>query len=68
MNLQESYYEIFGRNDLTDYRFHQLEEIMERAAANRSGALKKPTGWEAAGISPRIWRASCCIWTGSVKI
>lgn len=41
MNLQESYYEIFGRNDLTDYRFHQLEEIMERAAANRSGALKK---------------------------
>lgn len=41
MNLQESYYEIFGRNDLTDYRFHQLEEIMERAAVNRSGALKK---------------------------
>lgn len=41
MNLQESYYEIFGRNDLTDYRFRQLEEIMERAAADRSGALKK---------------------------
>lgn len=41
MNLQESYYEIFGRNDLTDYRFRQLEEIMERAAVDRSGALKK---------------------------
>lgn len=41
MNLQESYYEIFGRNELTDYRFHQLEDIMERAAAGRSGELKK---------------------------
>lgn len=41
MNLQESYYEIFGRNDLTDYRFRQLEEVMERAATDRSGALKK---------------------------
>ena len=49
MNLQESYYDLFGRNDLTDFRFHQLEKIMEEAAAGRSRALKKEdrlgNGW-----------------------
>lgn len=41
MSLQQDYYELYGHNELTDYRFGQLEEIMKRAAAERSKRLKK---------------------------
>lgn len=41
MDLQNSYYELFGNNDITKYRFEQLLSIMENAGKNRPSALVK---------------------------
>lgn len=41
MDLEQSYYELYGDNDITKFRYGQLMDIMERAAGNRSSALKK---------------------------
>lgn len=41
MDVKQSYYEIYGANELTDYRYAQLEEIIIRAKRERSPELKK---------------------------
>lgn len=49
MDLKQSYYEIYGSNDLTEYRYNQLTEIIETAKKNRSPELTKQdaagNGW-----------------------
>lgn len=41
MNLEQSYYELYGDNDITKFRYGQLMDIMERAGKERPSALKK---------------------------
>lgn len=41
MNLKDSYYELYGYNDITRYRFEQLEQIMDTAKKKRSAALRE---------------------------
>lgn len=41
MDLKQSYYDLYGANDLTDNRFHQLVEIIEKAKKERPQELKK---------------------------
>lgn len=41
MDLKQSYYDLYCANDLTDYRFDQLMEIIEKAKKERSPKLKK---------------------------
>lgn len=49
MDIQNAYYELYGDNDITRYRFGQLMRIMENAEKNRPSALKKAdeagNGW-----------------------
>lgn len=40
MNLEQSYYELYGDNDITKFRYGQLMDIMERAGKERPSALK----------------------------
>lgn len=41
MDLKQSYYRLYGNNELTDYRFAQLEEIIAKAKRERSPELKQ---------------------------
>lgn len=41
MDLERSYYEIYGDNDITRFRYTQLMEIMEQAKKTRPAAWKK---------------------------
>lgn len=41
MDLEKSYYELYGNNDITKYRFGQLMSIMDNARKNRPSALVK---------------------------
>ena len=41
MNLERNYYEIYGTNDITKYRFSQLMSIIEQAKKSRPASLKK---------------------------
>ncbi len=41
MDLQNSYFEIYGDNDITKYRYNQLISIMDKAKKNRKASLKK---------------------------
>ncbi len=41
MDLENSYYELYGTNDITKYRWKQLLSIMEHAKNTRSSALKQ---------------------------
>lgn len=41
MDLQNSYFELYGNNDITKYRFEQLMSIMDNAKKNRPSALIK---------------------------
>lgn len=41
MDLERSYYEIYGDNDITRFRYIQLMEIMEQAKKTRPAAWKK---------------------------
>lgn len=41
MDLKQSYYRLYGDNELTDYRFAQLEEIIAKAKKERSPELKQ---------------------------
>ena len=49
MDLKESYYELYGENEWTDYRFGQLTEIIEKAGKERSPELRQKdeagNGW-----------------------
>ena len=49
MDLKESYYELYGENEWTDYRFGQLTEIIEKAGKERSPELRQQdeagNGW-----------------------
>lgn len=49
MSLKQKYYNLYGQNDLTDYRWNQLQEIIEKAKKERSAALKEQdklgNGW-----------------------
>ena len=49
MDLKSSYYELYGTNDITQYRWEQLLSIMEHAKKTRPSALKKAdqdgNGW-----------------------
>lgn len=38
--LKEYYRELYGDNEITNYRYGQLEEIIEKARSDRSAALK----------------------------
>lgn len=44
MDLKNSYYELYGRNEITEYRWGQLMSILEHAAKTRPSALKKADG------------------------
>lgn len=41
MDLQNSYFEIYGDNDITKYRYNQLISIMDKAKKDRKASLKK---------------------------
>lgn len=41
MDVKQSYYELYGHNELTDYRYGQLMEIIEKAKKERTPELKK---------------------------
>ena len=41
MDLESRYYELYGTNDITKYRWEQLLSIMEHAKKTRPSALKK---------------------------
>lgn len=41
MDLKQSYYRLYGDNELTEYRFAQLEEIIAKAKKERSPELKQ---------------------------
>ncbi len=41
MDLQKCYFELYGDNDISGYRFGQLMSIMENAKKNRPSALSK---------------------------
>lgn len=41
MDLEKSYYELYGNNDITRYRFGQLMSIMENAKKKRPSALTR---------------------------
>lgn len=41
MDLKNSYYELYGDNDITRYRFEQLMSMMDKAKKTRSASLKK---------------------------
>ncbi len=41
MDLKNSYYELYGRNEITEYRWGQLMSILEHAAKTRPSALEK---------------------------
>jgi amylosucrase len=41
MDLKKEYFEIYGHNDITAYRYSQLLEIMEQAGNKRPAAFKK---------------------------
>jgi len=49
MDLKSSYYELYGTNEITQYRWEQLLSIMEHAKKTRPAALKKAdrdgNGW-----------------------
>ncbi|MDO5422982.1 MAG: alpha-amylase family protein [Eubacteriales bacterium] len=40
MELKQAYYDLYGANDLTAYRYNQLEQILQKAKTDRSPALK----------------------------
>lgn len=44
MDLRKSYYELYGNNEITEYRWEQLVAIMEHAKKTRPSALKKADG------------------------
>lgn len=39
--VQEYYYDLYGNNEVTDYRWNQLQKIIHHARSMRSGELKK---------------------------
>ena len=41
MDLKLSYHELYGYNEITEYRWNQLTDIMEKAKKNRPAALKR---------------------------
>lgn len=41
MELKQSYFELYGENEITQYRWEQLQEIIAAAKAGRSPELKK---------------------------
>ena len=41
MELKQSYFELYGENEITQYRWKQLQEIIAAAKAGRSPELKK---------------------------
>ena len=41
MELKQSYFELYGDNEITQYRWDQLQEIIAGAKAARSPELKK---------------------------
>ncbi|MDO4344064.1 MAG: alpha-amylase family protein [Eubacteriales bacterium] len=41
MDLKQNYYHLYGTNELTEFRFRQLEEIIAKAKKERPAALKK---------------------------
>lgn len=41
MNLREAYTELYGDNEITAYRYAQLEKIIAKAKKERSAALRK---------------------------
>ena len=41
MDLKSNYYELYGTNEITQYRWGQLLSIMEHAKKTRPAALKK---------------------------
>ena len=49
MDLKSSYYELYGTNEITQYRWEQLLSMMEHAKKTRPAALKKAdrdgNGW-----------------------
>ena len=48
-DLREYYRELYGDNDITNYRYGQLEDIIAKAKKERPAALKKAdkggSGW-----------------------
>lgn len=41
MDLRENYYGLYGKNEITDFRFGQLQDIIEKAKKERSPEQKK---------------------------
>ena len=41
MDLKQSYYDLYGKNEITDFRFGQLMDIIGKAKIKRSAELKK---------------------------
>lgn len=41
MDLRQSYYDLYGNNDITSYRYGQLMDIIAKAKKERSAELKK---------------------------
>ena len=41
MDLKTAYFDLYGQNSITEYRWGQLTEIMEKAKKERSSALKR---------------------------
>ena len=44
MDLKQSYHELYGYNGITEYRWNQLMDIMEKAKKTRPAALKRADG------------------------
>ena len=41
MDLKTAYFDLYGQNSITEYRWDQLNQIMEKAKKERSAALKR---------------------------
>lgn len=41
MDLKTAYFDLYGQNSITEYRWGQLTEILNKAKKERSAALKR---------------------------